>query len=83
MTEKNYCYQCIHLKSTNLLTGERMTFGLGCCHDPFGALYQFPKYLSPVPEGCQRFCKRSPKELKKIEEWMDKRGITAYVRSMA
>lgn len=83
MSEKIFCYQCYHLKSIDLLTGEKMPFGRGCCHDSFGALYRHPKYLQEPPEDCNRFTPRTIKQIEKIEDWMNKHGITSYVRSMA
>ncbi len=88
MTERNFCYQCLNLKSVNQLTGEKIEFGFGSCH--IGPYYIYPKLLQPVDEvesfevkPCPHFKKRTPQEISAIEKWMDKHGITAYVRSMA
>lgn len=92
MTDKVFCYQCEKLKSKDQLLGKDMDFGRGSCR-PERWLYQYPKYLQPVDSvvdgpnstklPCPYFKKRSPVEIEKIEKWMEKNGITAYVRSMA
>lgn len=83
MTEKHLCYQCVHLKSKHLITGRDMTFGYGCCRQNDSPEYRFPKYLQEPPKDCRQFTPRTPEEISAIEKWMDKHGITAYIRSMA
>lgn len=88
MTERNFCYMCCHLKSVDALTGEKMEFGFGYCfmrpyYRPLKLLQPVDKKTCSDDQSCPYFKKRSPVEIEKIEKWMDKHGITAYVRSMA
>lgn len=89
MTEKHFCYQCEKLTSKDLLTGDEVDFGQGCCNPRTGH-YCYPKLLQPVDkvksfevQPCPYFKKRTAEEISAIEKWMDKNGITAFIRSMA
>lgn len=89
MTERNFCYMCERLTSKDLIVGGNVDFGMGCCNPRIGH-YCYPKLLQPVDkvesfetQPCPYFKKRTPEEISAIEKWMDKHGITAYVRSMA
>ena len=73
------CYHCKLLQSKNPLTGAKASFGRGFCQ-PTPELTRSRKMLD---KACDSFVAREEGEIKRIEAWMKKNGITAQILSAA